>query len=164
MNLCLRRAMRAAPLALMLAASGAIANHNGSVSTTSDASDSSQNAMGAAADSSSNTPDAGSSALTALVPGRIVLYEYPNFNGAHVTIDSGVARDLDWTNFSNSSHHATSVKVESGTWKVCSQAAFQGECRVLQTGEYPDLGGKLMMGVASAEPVVRPELGAAIGQ
>ena len=160
MNLCLRRAMRAAPLALMLAASGAIANHDGSVSMTSDASDSSQNA---AADNG-NIPDAGSSALTALVPGRIVLYEYPNFNGAHVTIDSGVARDLDWTNFSNSSHHATSVKVESGTWKVCSQAAFQGECRVLQTGEYPDLGGKLMMGVASAEPVVRPELGAAIGQ
>jgi hypothetical protein len=106
-------------------------------------------------------PDTG---LTAFGPGRIVLYEYPNFGGARVTIDSGVARDLDWTNFSNASHHATSIKVESGTWKVCSQAAFQGECRVLGPGEYPALGGSLMTGIASAEPVVRPELGAASPQ
>jgi hypothetical protein len=142
MNLCLQRAVRAAPLVLMLAAAGALANQNsGTSSATMD-----------------TTPDTG---LTALGPGRIVLYEYPNFGGAKVTIDSGIARDLDWTNFSNSSHHATSAKVESGTWKVCSQAAFQGECRVIGPGEYPALGASLLTGIASAEPVVRPELGAA---
>jgi len=142
MNLCIQRAVRAAPLVLMLAASGAIANQG----------------SGTSSGTTSMEPDTG---LTALAPGRIALYEYPNFGGAKVTIDSGVARDLDWTNFSNSSHHATSVKVESGTWKVCSQAAFQGECRVLGPGEYPELGSSLMTGIASAEPVVRPELGAA---
>ncbi len=92
--------------------------------------------------------------------GRIVLYESPNFGGARVVVDGTAARDLDWTNFANPSHRATSVRVESGTWRVCSEIGFRGECRILGPGDYPYLAGSLYAGVASAEQVYRPEFGA----
>ena len=93
------------------------------------------------------------------VAGRIVLYENPNFSGNRVVVERGIAQDLDWANFVNSSHKATSIRVESGTWRVCSDIALQGECRILGPGEYPYLSGSLFTGVASAQEVYRPELG-----
>jgi len=91
------------------------------------------------------------------VVGRAVLYEYPNFGGARAVIDRGQAKDLDWANFRNPNHRATSISIESGTWVVCTDIAFQGECRMLEPGEYPELAGGLAMGVASAQQVWRPE-------
>ena len=91
--------------------------------------------------------------------GRIVLYENPNFSGNRVVVERGIAQDLDWANFVNSSHKATSIRVEAGTWRVCSDIALQGECRILGPGEYPYLSGSLFTGVASAQEVYRPEFG-----
>ena len=89
--------------------------------------------------------------------GRAVLYEYPGFGGTSVTVDRGQANDLDWANFSSASKRATSIRVESGTWMICSEMAFQGECRILGPGEYPRLSGSLAAGIASARQVSRPE-------
>ena len=93
--------------------------------------------------------------------GRAYLYEDPNFAGAWVAVDRGIANDLDWAHFSNPTHRATSVRVESGNWLFCSDMAFQGECRVLGPGEYPDVValGPLPNGIRSARQVTSPEVG-----
>jgi hypothetical protein len=92
--------------------------------------------------------------------GRAVLYENPNFGGARVTIDRGQAKDLEWAHFTNPAHRATSIRVESGEWLFCSEMGFQGECRVLGPGEYPQLTGPLVAGISSARQVWYPEYGA----
>ncbi len=89
--------------------------------------------------------------------GRAYLYEDPNFGGAWVAVDRGRANDLDWANFTNPANRATSVRVESGTWLFCTDMAFQGDCRVLGPGEYPQLSGLLTAGISSARQVWYPE-------
>jgi hypothetical protein len=98
--------------------------------------------------------------VTPVPTGRAILYEYPNFGGAWATIDRGQAKDLDWAHFSKPGHRATSIRVESGTWLVCPEIGFAGDCRVLGPGEYPQLSGSLVLGIASARQVWRPEYGA----
>jgi hypothetical protein len=66
---------------------------------------------------------------------------------------------LDWARLRNPNHRATSLRVESGTWLVCSERDFEGDCRVLGPGEYPDLPGALVAGISSAEQVWRSEYG-----
>src|SRR5262245_11546892 len=139
MNLCLKRI---APLVIALAATGVFANQGESDAAPNNAK--TQPTVG-------NQPAVGNA-------GRIALYEYPNFAGPRVTIDNGMARNLDWANFNNPLHSAASVKVDSGNWKVCSQPAFQGDCRVIGPGEYPQISAT---GIASAEPVLSPQLGLA---
>lgn len=91
--------------------------------------------------------------------GRAYLYEDPNFGGAWVAVDRGRANDLDWANFTNPANRATSVRVESGNWLFCTDMAFQGNCRVLGPGEYPQLSGLLTAGISSARQVWYPEYG-----
>ena len=98
-------------------------------------------------------------AVTPAPTGRAVLYEYPGFGGPSVIIDRGKANDLDWANFSGATKRAGSIRVESGSWLICSDLGFQGDCRVLGPGEYPLLSGSLAGGIASARQVWRPEYG-----
>ena len=108
------------------------------------------------------TPVVTSSVVTtAPTTGRAYLYEDPNFGGAWVAVDRGMANDLDWANFTNPTHRATSVRVESGNWLFCTDMAFRGDCRVLGPGEYPQLGGPLTAGIASARQVWSPQYGSA---
>jgi hypothetical protein len=95
-------------------------------------------------------------ATAAQTVGRAVLYQYPNYAGPVAVIDYNRAPDLDWANFKNP---ATSARIESGTWLMCSQMAYQGDCQVLGPGEYPLLSGTLGKGVYSARQVSRPEYG-----
>jgi hypothetical protein len=95
-----------------------------------------------------------------LVSGRALLYEEPNFGGAWVAFDRGEANDLDWAHFANPLHRATSIRVEAGTFMFCTDMTFQGECRVLGPGEYPQLPGPLITGISSARQVGYPEYGA----
>jgi hypothetical protein len=90
--------------------------------------------------------------------GRVVLYEYPNYAGARAIIDRQ-AKDLDYANFSYG-RRAMSARVESGTWMFCSEMTFQGQCQTFGPGEYPQLLGQLVAGIASAQLVGRPEYGA----
>src|SRR4029453_13796693 len=85
-------------------------------------------------------------------PGRAIVYEFPNFGGAPQVIEYGRAADMAWTNFRNP---ASSVFIESGSWLVCSDIGYQGECRVLEPGAYPYITG--MGGIASARQVWRPD-------
>ena len=89
-------------------------------------------------------------------PGRAVLYQFPNFAGPSAVVEYGRAPDLDWAHFKQP---ASSLRVESGTWLVCSEMGYQGECRVLGPGEYPALTNVLNGGVYSARQVWRPEYG-----
>lgn len=93
--------------------------------------------------------------VAAVPPGRAVVYEFPNYGGAAQVIEYGRAPDMDWTNFRNP---ASSVRIESGSWLVCSDIGYQGECRVLEPGEYPYMTG-FGRGIASARQVWRPQYG-----
>ena len=93
--------------------------------------------------------------VVAVPPGRAVVYEYANFGGPSAVIEYGRAPDMDWTYFR---HPAASVRIESGSWLVCSDIGYQGECRVLDPGDYPH-GAGLSHGIASARQVWRPQYG-----
>jgi hypothetical protein len=87
-------------------------------------------------------------------PGRAVLYQNPNFSGTFAVVERGNAPDLDWARFTNP---AASVRIESGTWLLCSELGYQGDCRVLGPGNYASLPG--MTGVWSARQVWQPQYG-----
>ena len=92
---------------------------------------------------------------TSVVPsGRAVLYQNPNFSGTHAVVERGNAPDLDWARFSNP---AASIRVESGSWLVCSDLGYEGDCRVLEPGNYATLPG--MTGIWSARQVWRTQYG-----
>ena len=113
---------------------------------------------------SAQAPGPTGEALPLAIPprstGRLVLYEYPNFGGRWVTIERGRAPDLDWAHFYD---RAGSMRVEAGTWLVCTEMGYQGQCRTVGPGEYPQLAGALGTGVASARQIYRPEYGAVSG-
>jgi hypothetical protein len=88
--------------------------------------------------------------------GRMVLYAFPNYGVPSAVVERGRAPDLDWAHFR---HPASSVRIESGTWLVCSEMGYQGECRVLEPGNYPSLDGVLRGGIASARQLWRPQYG-----
>ncbi len=94
--------------------------------------------------------------LVPVVPGRAVLYELPNFGGAQAVVEHGPMSDLAWAHFRNP---AASVRIESGSWLVCSDLGYQGDCRVLEPGDYPVLTGALGRGIASARQLWRPTYG-----
>jgi hypothetical protein len=96
-------------------------------------------------------------AVATFPPGRAVLYQFPNFGGPSAVVEYGRAPDLDWAHFKQP---ASSLRVESGTWLVCSEMGYQGECRVLGPGEYPALTQVLTVaptGASSVAPRVRLE-------
>ncbi len=96
-------------------------------------------------------------ARTIVVPsGRAVLYQNPNFSGAFAVVERGNAPDLDWARFTNP---ASSIRVESGSWLVCSDLGYEGDCRVLGPGNYPNLPG--MTGIWSARQVWPTQYGSA---
>jgi hypothetical protein len=51
------------------------------------------------------------------------------------------------------------MRVESGTWLMCPDIGYQGQCQVFDPGEYPVLGTPLERGIVSARQVWRPEYG-----
>ena len=91
--------------------------------------------------------------VAAVPAGRAVLFQYPNFGGAPAVVEYGRAPDLDWAHFKNP---ASSIRIESGTWLVCSDIGYQGQCQVLGPGDYPYVTG-LGQGIASARQVWRPD-------
>jgi beta/gamma crystallin len=98
-------------------------------------------------------PSARETSVAAVPPGRVVLYQHANFSGPTAVVRAN-SPDLDWARFSNP---AESVRVESGTWLVCSDLGYQGECRVLGPGSYASIPG--MTGVWSARQVWQPQYG-----
>jgi len=84
--------------------------------------------------------------------GRVVLYQNPNFSGPSAVVDHGRVPDLDWAHFNNP---ATSLRIQSGTWVACSDMGYQGQCQILEPGDYPVLTGIFDHGVSSMHQVWR---------
>ena len=84
------------------------------------------------------------------VPGRAVLYQFPNFGGPAAVVEYRRMPDLDWANFRSP---AASLRIESGNWMACTEMGYRGECRVLGPGDYPTLTGGLDRGISSLQPV-----------
>ena len=92
------------------------------------------------------------STVTPIASGRVVLFQFQNFGGPSVVVENGRAPDLDWANFR---YPAASMRVESGTWLMCPDIGYQGQCQVFDPGEYPVLGTPLERGIVSARQVWR---------
>ena len=69
--------------------------------------------------------------------GEIRLYTDDNFKG-RVVVLRDTTDDLSRVNFNDA---ASSIKVESGTWDVCTHSDFKGDCKTLAPGEYRSLPG-----------------------
>ncbi len=79
-------------------------------------------------------------------PARIRLFEYGNFGGRSIWVDRDTG-NFDRLGFND---RAESVIVEGGTWRLCSDARGDGECRVFRPGQYPALPPELRNRVSSA--------------
>jgi len=100
----------------------------------------------------------GVASTTPLPLGRLIMYQYSNFGGPSAVVEHGRTPDLDWANFKD---RAESMRIDSGTWLVCSNTGYQGDCRVFGPGSYPELNALVRDGAFSARQVWRPEYGAA---
>jgi uncharacterized membrane protein YgcG len=79
-------------------------------------------------------------------PARIRLFEYSNFGGRSVWLDRDNA-NFDRLGFND---RAESVIVEGGTWRLCSDANGNGQCRTFRPGQYPTLPPDLSNRISSA--------------
>ena len=66
----------------------------------------------------------------------IELYGRPGFEGRTVRIDEDT-RSLAYAGFGR---RVLSAIVNDGRWQVCTEPGYQGYCRVLEPGQYADLG------------------------
>jgi len=81
----------------------------------------------------------------------VTFFEGENFGGRQFTIDQPVA---DFAR-SRLNDRAQSAIVDGGSWEICVDAEFGGECLIFGPGRYPNLGG-LAKRVSSARPYYEP--------
>ena len=81
--------------------------------------------------------------------GAIELFGQPGFRGGSVEIDSD-AQNLENSGFND---RASSVIVTEGTWELCTDSGFRGNCRIYAPGRYPDLGYGMAKQISSARIV-----------
>ncbi len=81
--------------------------------------------------------------------GSIELFEERNFSGRLVALDSDTA-NFDRVNFND---RATSMVVIDGTWELCADAGYRGNCRTYGPGRYETLGYGMAKQVSSARLV-----------
>jgi hypothetical protein len=66
---------------------------------------------------------------------ELTLFEHDNFNGRHFTV-KGSVNNLADAGFNDK---VSSVVVGSGTWQLCDDAYFRGNCVTLNAGQYSSL-------------------------
>jgi hypothetical protein len=81
--------------------------------------------------------------------GHIELFSRPGLRGSSTPL----TRNEDNFNDIGFNDRAASVVIDEGTWELCSDANFRGECRVFEPGRYGDLGPGLTGRVSSARLV-----------
>lgn len=89
--------------------------------------------------------------------GQITFYERPDFRGRTFTSYDPI-RNFQRYGFND---RAASVIVRSGTWEVCTDADFAGNCTTLKPGRYPTL---VSMGIKNRISSFRPVEAAAAGE
>jgi len=77
---------------------------------------------------------------------RVVLYDLPDFAGQSLVIERRDMPNLAWMSFMD---RAESMRVEGGTWLMCTDVRFGGSCRTFGPGAYPRLGPDLDRRIAS---------------
>jgi len=77
----------------------------------------------------------GLAAALPVLGANITFYEEEFFRGRSVAANQSVSNFAD-INFND---RASSVRVASGTWQLCSDAHFRGRCTTVSAGEYPTL-------------------------
>lgn len=83
------------------------------------------------------TPQGNRQQESANANGGIELYSEPGFAGERLQVERNMG-NLDRVNFD---HRAASAVVVGGTWELCTEARFEGNCAVYRPGRYPRLGG-----------------------
>jgi hypothetical protein len=82
---------------------------------------------------------------------EITIYKQPNFAGGEQTFN----RDYTSLQGSGIYDQSKSVVVRSGRWQVCSQPEFQGDCQVLERGQYASLPQQLNGRIESMREVTQ---------
>jgi hypothetical protein len=80
---------------------------------------------------------------------ELTLYKQPNFTGEQLTL-RGETGDLSGRHFQD---QVSSVDVRSGRWQVCTAPNFQGNCAVLERGQYASLEQSLNHRIESVRPL-----------
>lgn len=80
---------------------------------------------------------------------EITLFKQPNFSGDKLTLREDTT-SLAGAGFQD---QVSSIVVHSGRWQFCTQPDFQGDCVVLERGQYPQLAQQLNHRVESAREV-----------
>ncbi|MGZ5131353.1 MAG: beta/gamma crystallin-related protein [Caldimonas sp.] len=81
--------------------------------------------------------------------GAVQLFSRPNFAGSSLKLEA----DAPSLNQSNFNDRAASLIVTQGTWELCVDDNFAGDCRSYTPGSYPELGFGLDKSVSSARLV-----------
>lgn len=82
---------------------------------------------------------------------EITIYKQPNFTGGDQTFN----RDTPNLQGSGVFDQSKSVVVRSGRWQVCSQPNFQGDCQMLERGQYASLPQQLNGRIESLREVTQ---------
>jgi hypothetical protein len=77
---------------------------------------------------------------------EITLFENENFNGRRFTAN-GSLQNLDNSGFNDRANSAT---IRSGSWQLCDDAFYRGQCVTLNPGNYPSLGAMGLAGRVSS--------------
>lgn len=88
-------------------------------------------------------------AASAHASAELMLYEHENFGGSTLQV-SGPATNLTNNNFNDIT---SSVVVRSGTWQLCGDANYRGQCITLSPGSYRSLSA---MGLNDRISSIRP--------
>lgn len=80
---------------------------------------------------------------------RMTIFKQPNFTGDAVTV-TNAARDLATLGITD---QASSLVIRSGSWQVCTQPDYQGDCSVLHAGQYATLDPSLNHRIESVREV-----------
>ncbi|MCF2971696.1 beta/gamma crystallin family protein [Synechococcus sp. Nb3U1] len=67
--------------------------------------------------------------------GSLILYENANYQGRSLGVSDSL-RDLNTQGFNDLT---TSLQINSGVWDLCEDVNWQGYCRRLGPGRYPDV-------------------------
>jgi hypothetical protein len=67
----------------------------------------------------------------------VILYNDANFSGDSLASDGDIY-DMSATNYNDKT---SSIQVNSGKWRFCTDANFGGSCFEISEGSYPNMGG-----------------------
>jgi hypothetical protein len=88
-------------------------------------------------------------ASSAALAGTVILFEHQNFEGRRITVRGDMA-NLERTEFND---RTESILVRDGTWEVCTDAFFRGQCMRLGPGEYRNFSGEFTRSISSLREV-----------